>query len=107
MSSSQANQTTRSQNERETKKEEKKKGKAIQLPDSSHLLPLLGQSLSPELLGLLHNPSKQQLATELLPHTVIPDGGEGVKVSKSLDRQEVLLMLSHTAKAKWEAGFRR
>ena len=58
-----------------------KKGKAIELPVSSHLLPLPGQSLPPEFLVLLPNSPKQLLGTELLPHAL---SLEGIKVSKTL-----------------------
>lgn len=58
-----------------------KRGKEISLPVPSHLLPLLSQSLPPELRGLLPKAPTQLLRTELLPHTLRP-GGVEVKVSQ-------------------------
>lgn len=48
--------------------QKRKKEKRNHLPVFSYLLPILGQSLPLELLGLLPNSSKQLLRIELLPH---------------------------------------
>lgn len=63
----------------ETKKG--KKGKAIELPVSSQLLPLSWSKSAPEFLVLLPNSPKQLLGTATTRLSL-----EGIKVSKTLSR---------------------